>query len=148
MCAEGWRRCVWIERVLLGTGFVCLTWWGVASVQATRYQADQRAEFERMRRAAPVVVNASAVVATGAAIGSLDIPRLGLSAMIAQGDDDATLNSPLAICPTRRCRGRKATVLWPDIATRSSDRFNTSALVTNCACQRFTATSDTRCERR
>ena len=99
MCAEGWRRCLWIERVLLGTGFVCLTWWGVASVQATRYQTDQRAALERMRQAAPVVMNASAVVATGSAVGSLDIPRLGLSAMIAQGDDDATLNAAIGHLP-------------------------------------------------
>ena len=99
MCAEGWHPCPWIERVLLGTGIVCLTWWGVASVQATRYQTGQRAALERMRAAAPPVVNASTVVANGSPIGSLDIPRLGLSAMIAEGDDEATLNVAIGHLP-------------------------------------------------
>jgi sortase A len=99
MCAEGWHRCLWIERVLLGTGIVCLTWWGVASVQAIRYQTGQRAALERMRPAAPTVVNASTVVANGSPIGSLDIPRLGLSAMIAEGDNEATLNVAIGHLP-------------------------------------------------
>jgi sortase A len=99
MCAERWQRCLWIERVLLGTGTVCLVWWGVASIQATRYQYEQRTALEQMRLAAPDVVNPSAVLAAGSAIGSLDIPRLGLSAMIAEGDDDATLKVAIGHLP-------------------------------------------------
>jgi sortase A len=99
MCAEQRRRCLWLERVLLGTGIVCLVWWGVVSLQATRYQFQQRATLEQMRVAAPVVVNASAVITTGSLIGSLDIPRLRLSAMIAQGDDDATLKVAIGHLP-------------------------------------------------
>ena len=99
MCAEQGRRYLLIERVLLGTGIVCLAWWGVASLQATRYQSQQRAALERMRLAAPHVVNASAVLAAGSAIGALDIPRLGLSAMIAEGDDDATLEVAIGHLP-------------------------------------------------
>jgi sortase A len=45
-----------------------------------------------MRAAAPAVVNDSVALPSGSLIGSLDIPRLRLSAMIAEGDDDATLN--------------------------------------------------------
>jgi sortase A len=100
MCAER-RRCYlwWIERVLLGTGIVCLGWWGVVSLQATRYQREQRAALERIRTAAPAVVDASAALATGSLIGSLEIPRLRLSAMIAQGDDDATLEVAIGHLP-------------------------------------------------
>ena len=90
MRAKHQRRCLWIERGLLGTGIGCLVWWGVVSLQATRYQYEQRAALERMRMPAPARVDASAALATGALIGSLDIPRLRLSAMIAEGDDDAT----------------------------------------------------------
>jgi sortase A len=99
MCAEQRRRCLWIERVLLGTGIVCLVWWEVVSLQAARYQFQQRAALERMRVAAPAVVNASAAITTGSLIGSLDIPRLRLSAMIAQGDDDATLKVAIGHLP-------------------------------------------------
>ena len=98
MCAEQRRRCLWIERLLLGTGIFCLLWWAVVALQATRYQYEQRAALERMR-AAPAVVNASAAITTGSLIGSLDIPRLRLSAMIAQGDDDATLKVAIGHLP-------------------------------------------------
>jgi sortase A len=86
---RGWLR---IERGLLGLGVACSVWWGVVSLQATRYQYEQRAALERMRAAAPAVVNDSVALPSGSLIGSLDIPRLRLSAMIAEGDDDATLN--------------------------------------------------------
>ena len=99
MCAEQRRRCLWIERLLLGTGIVCLIWWGVVSLQAMRYQREQRAALERMRMAAPARVHASAALATGALIGSLDIPRLRLSAMIAEGDDDGTLKVAIGHLP-------------------------------------------------
>ncbi len=99
MCAEARRRWLWIERVLLGTGIVCLVWWAVVSRQATRYQHQQRAALERMRMAAPAVVNDSAALPTGSVIGSLDIPRLRLSAVIAEGDDDATLKVAIGHLP-------------------------------------------------
>ena len=92
MHAEARRRWLWIERGLLGLGVACSVWWGVVSIQAPRYQYDQRAALDRLRAAAPAVVNDSVVLRSGSLIGSLDIPRLRLSAMIAEGDDDATLN--------------------------------------------------------
>jgi sortase A len=98
MCAEARRWWLWIERVLLGTGIVCLVWWAVVSLQATRYQYEQRAALERMRGATSVVVNDSAALA-GSLIGSLDIPRLRLSAVIAEGDDDATLKVAIGHLP-------------------------------------------------
>ncbi len=97
MCAERQRRCLWVERVLLGTGTVCLVWWGVVWLQATRYQFQQRAALEQVRVAAPAV--ASATLPTGSLIGSLDIPRLRLSAMIVEGDDDATLKVAIGHLP-------------------------------------------------
>ena len=91
MRAKARRRWLWIERVLLGLGILCLVWWGIASLQAARYQHEKRVDLERIRAASPTVSDSS-VLAPGSLIGSLDIPRLRLSAMIAEGDDDATLN--------------------------------------------------------
>jgi sortase A len=85
--------------MLLGTGTVCLVWWGVVSLQATRYQFQQRAVFDQVRAAAPAVVNASAALSTGSLIGSLEIPRLRLSGMIAEGDDEATLDVAIGHLP-------------------------------------------------
>ena len=99
MHAEHRRRSLWIEWLLLGTGIVCLGWWGVTSFQATLYQHEQRAAFERMRMPAPAVVNASTALPTGSLLGSLDIPRLRWSAVIAEGDDDATLKVAIGHLP-------------------------------------------------
>jgi sortase A len=99
MGAEPRRRRLWIERVLLITGIVCLGWWGLVSLEATRYQSKQRAALEHMRVAAPAVVNALAALPTGSLIGSLDVPRLGLSAIIAEGDDDTTLKVAIGHLP-------------------------------------------------
>jgi hypothetical protein len=101
-----------------------------------------------MRMAAPARVDASAALATGALIGSLDIPRLRLSAMIAEGDDGATLEVAIGHLPDTALPWHDGNSAWQDIATPSSNRFNTSAWVTNCASRQFTATSVTRCERR
>ena len=40
MRLEDRRRCVWMELCLVGTGIVCLVWWGVVSFQAARYQTN------------------------------------------------------------------------------------------------------------
>ncbi len=96
---EARRGWLWIERVLLGTGIACSAWWGVVSLQTTRYQYQQRAALERMRMPAPTVVNSSVTLPPGSLIGSLDIPRLRLSAVIAEGDDDATLKVAIAHLP-------------------------------------------------
>jgi sortase A len=99
MSAEGRHWRLWIERVLVGLGVACWGWWGVVSLQATRYQYEQRAALERLRGAAPAVANDSAVLPRGSLIGSLDIPRIRLSAVIAEGDDDATLKAAIGHLP-------------------------------------------------
>jgi sortase A len=99
MCADARQWWLWIERVLLGLGVACSVWWGVVSLQAARSQHAQRAALERMRGAAPAMVSDSAVLPTGSLIGSLDIPRLRLSAVIAEGDDDATLRVAIGHLP-------------------------------------------------
>ena len=95
--ARHWR--LWIERLLLAFGVACFAWWGVVSLQATRYQYEQRAALERLRGAAPAAANDSAVLPSGSLIGSLEIPRLRLSAVIAEGDDDATLQVAIGHLP-------------------------------------------------
>ena len=93
------RGRLWIESILAATGSVCLVWWGVVSLQATRYQSRQRAALERMRVATPSTIDTASVLPTGSLIGSLEIPRLHLSAMIANGDDEATLNVAIGHLP-------------------------------------------------
>jgi len=91
MGADARRRWLWIERALIGTGVACFVWCGVVSVQATRYQSQQRAALEQLDLTEHPDVNPPSVLPPGSLIGSLDIPRLGLSAVIAESDEDATL---------------------------------------------------------
>lgn len=99
MRAESRRAGLWIERLLLATGIFCLVWWGVVSLNASLYQHEQRAVLERMRDAAPPVAHPPAIVPMGSAIGSIEIPRLRLSAVIAEGDDWATLKLAVGHLP-------------------------------------------------
>ena len=66
-----------------------------------------------------------APVEPSGSVGRLEIPRIGLSAIVAEGDDEKTLKVAVsAIYLTRRCPGTKGTARWPAIATRSSGRFD------------------------
>ena len=93
------RRRLWIECILAGTGSVCLVWWGAVSLQATLYQSRQRAVLERMRMVPSAAIDTASVLPSGSLIGSLEIPRLHMSAMIANGDDEATLNVAIGHLP-------------------------------------------------
>jgi sortase A len=99
MRVERLRRGRCLELILLGAAVVCLAWWGVGSLQAARYQSEGRAALARARAAAAAPAGTRSGPLAGAAIGSLEIPRLGLSAIIAEGDDPATLKVAVGHLP-------------------------------------------------
>lgn len=89
------RIAIWCERVLAGAGAACLLWAGTTSVAALAYQRQhgghfERAEYEPVARDASRGVIAAAIP-RGTAIGRLEIPRIGLDVVVAEGDDDETL---------------------------------------------------------
>ena len=83
MSADPRRRWLRIERGLLGMAVACTVWWGLVSLSAMRFQDQQRARFEGMRVATPDVELDSGPPAIGSVVATLDIPRVGLSAVIA-----------------------------------------------------------------
>jgi sortase A len=91
-----------IERGLMALAFACLAWSGFVAVEARRYQHDEAAALERMLALVPPV-NAPAAVSAplrpGDLIGSLTIPRLHLSAMVVEGDDDGSLSVAIGHLP-------------------------------------------------
>jgi sortase A len=99
MSADFHRGTVWVERSLLAFGVACLTWFGAATLQAKRFEAEQRAILERVRLAAPPATAAPAIFPAGALIGSLEIRRLNLAVVVAEGDDDATLRVAVGHLP-------------------------------------------------
>jgi len=99
----GWKA--WIYRALLACGFACLIFYSVVTVQAWRYQRAAKAQVDQMTSVdrAPALVdkqpNPVIPPARGEIIGRVDIPRLKLSAAVAEGDDDATLGKAVGHLP-------------------------------------------------
>jgi sortase A len=102
-----WYR--WVGRALIAFGVACLIFYSVVTVRAWRYQRAAKSQVEQMisietppgtppavREDIPVV---SKPLAPGELIGRVDIPRLKLSAAVAEGDDDKTLGKAVGHLP-------------------------------------------------
>jgi sortase A len=81
-----------LEAVLFTIGAVFLAWYGFVAVEAAIYQRVKGAELNR----APVAARA---LARGSAIGRLEIPRLTMTSVVVEGDDDATLKVAVGHLP-------------------------------------------------
>ena len=100
----GNARLAWLNRALVVLGVVCLVFYSAATVSTWRYQRDAKAAVSQMianpvaasGKAAPV---APRVLKKGDLIGRVDIPRINLSAAIAEGDDDTTLGKAVGHLP-------------------------------------------------
>jgi sortase A len=95
----------WIEGGLVIIGATCLLWAGATSLSAIVYQVGWRASLEE-RAAAPGRPDAdrgplgvATRVEATAPIGRIEIPRLGLSAVVAEGDDEKTLTVAVGHLP-------------------------------------------------
>jgi sortase A len=97
-------RFLWLNRALLVLGVACLVFYSAATVSTWRYQRDAKAALSRMitdpaAASGSVAPAASPVLKTGDLIGRVDVPRIGLSAAIAEGDDDKTLGKAVGHLP-------------------------------------------------
>jgi sortase A len=96
----------WVERLLLIVGIVCLGYYAYASAETMLYQAYENRELDAILNARPAVVSAKAAaaiptreVARGATVGRIEIPRLGVSAVIKAGIDARTLQLAVGHIP-------------------------------------------------
>ena len=81
-----------LEWLLATAGFCCLTWYGVVTVRAVQYQRAQASRLEHAMSETPTIQRpASRQKTAHQLIGRLEIPRVHLSVMIVDGDDDETL---------------------------------------------------------
>ena len=103
MNAEGVRR--HINLALIVFGLACVAVYSVVTVHTWRYQRAAKSQVERMisierpqavREHAPNVLKP---LKTGDLIGRVEIPRLKLSAAVAEGDDDNTLGKAVGHLP-------------------------------------------------
>jgi sortase A len=121
--ASARRRLMWIERLLVLVGVVCLSYYGYASVSAAVFQREQRQQFEEMRAAAaeseasptnavamekdptrPSREQADESIAppptrAGDLVGMLEVPRLGIATPVVWGDDEKLLDVAVGLLP-------------------------------------------------
>jgi sortase A len=88
------RRFRWLDRALIAFGLTSLVFCAVLAANAVLYQRWANAEVDRMivrPRPDAASISRPASIAKGELIGRLEVPRLKLSAAIAEGEDDLTL---------------------------------------------------------
>ena len=83
-----------VEWAFLGLGLGCLGTYGYVTLDAQRIQREQVERFERDAKA-----RAAYVPAAGSLVGMLDVPRLGMSIPVVEGDDDGTLKASAGHLP-------------------------------------------------
>jgi len=93
----------WLPGLLAAVGIACLGWVGIAHLQAFRYDRHQRATWVQERAVAPgagpSLSDPNEAIAYGSVIGILDIPRLGFSELVAEGDGDDILQVAIGHLP-------------------------------------------------
>jgi LPXTG-site transpeptidase (sortase) family protein len=101
--ANGVRK--WVNRGLFAFGTACLIFYSAATVSTWRFQRAAKADVEQMltaKRPSSVTTklpDVSKPLAPGDLIGRVDVPRLKLSAAIAEGDDEKTLGNAVGHLP-------------------------------------------------
>jgi sortase A len=101
MAADARSRALrWLQIALICVGVACLGWYSFVLVEAASFQREQRAALDRMTSsiAAPGIVRALETP-DSSLIGTLEIPRLGLSTVIVEGDDDSALDMAVGHLP-------------------------------------------------
>jgi len=95
---------VHLEAILLITGAVCIGWYGGVRVAAAREQIELARELD-VRTGTPgslgtrTAGTSGTTVTAGTLVGRLEIPRLKLSAVAREGDDDRTLDLAVGHVP-------------------------------------------------
>src|SRR4051812_30331377 len=91
-----------LSRSLIVFGIACLTIYSLFAIRAAVYQRNAKAELDRFAAthlpappapadSEPRVRASVTPIQKGELIGRVDVPRLKLSAAVAEGDDDSTL---------------------------------------------------------
>jgi LPXTG-site transpeptidase (sortase) family protein len=97
------RLHAWINRALIALGMSCVIFYGVVTVKTWRFQRDAKIRVEKMvtieRPKSLQKLPDKNRPKTGEVIGRIDIPRLKLSAAMAEGDDEKTLTRAVGHLP-------------------------------------------------
>lgn len=104
----GWA-CLWqwLERMLLVIGLVCLGYYVYVSIEARLYQEIENRELDSILASGPPPATIPLMPppaprvrpSPGSAVGRIEIPRLGVSAVIRAGSDARTLQLAVGHIP-------------------------------------------------
>jgi sortase A len=111
----------WTQRVLLAGGVLLLAYCAYVLVDARIFQQGERRELERLltvrqetnggvRQTAPSAAAANPPPALGGLIGRMEIPRLGLSAIVMEGIGAKTLRRAVGHIPGTALPGQPGNV--------------------------------------
>lgn len=93
----------WLEHVLLVVAMVCLGYYAFASAETLLYQAYEDRELDAILTAGAAPTRPSAerhrTVTRGETVGRIEIPRLGVAAIIKAGTDARTLQLAVGHIP-------------------------------------------------
>lgn len=92
VCASK-QALIWCERSLLAIGIVTLGWCARVVSEAWLIQRAALSVLEQRAALHPItsVPSGVATIARGTPLAQLQVPRIGLSAVVLEGDDDRTL---------------------------------------------------------
>jgi sortase A len=102
-----------VERTFLVLAGVLLAGYTAVHLSSAAYQADSARELERMRAPGSTTSGARtapAAPAAGSLIGRIQLPRLGLSAIVSEGDDETTLRRAVGHIPRTALPGEPGNV--------------------------------------
>lgn len=92
-----------IERILWIVACMCLGYWGVVTAEAWVFQRVHLSAWEAKRTEPTAVAAAAAVVMeappSGAVIGRIDLPEVGIEAVVVEGVDDRELRLAVGHVP-------------------------------------------------
>ena len=87
----------WTQGILFASAAALLGYYGFVSADAGIFQHRESRNLDHLLKTAPAPVFGA--VTRGSLIGRLEIPRLGLSAMLMEGDDAKTLRRAVGHIP-------------------------------------------------
>jgi sortase A len=107
----------WVERALMIIGVVALSYCGWVFAETYLYQSFENRELEKILASAPAATTATAArsvtvraVAAGSTIGRIEIPRLGVTAIVRAGSDARTLQLAVGHIPGTAYPGERGNV--------------------------------------
>lgn len=100
----------WLERLLLALGLASLGYVGYVSIETRLYQTWENAELDAILDSGPPPSPVVPRPAPGSAIGRIEIPRLGVSAVIRAGSDARTLRRAVGHIPGTALPGERGNI--------------------------------------